>query len=134
MEKSIFKAYDIRGKYPKEINEEVAEKIASALARYFKKGEIVVGHDARLSSPRLYRAVIGAIKKENPKLSIIKLGLITTPLLYFLVNRVGATAGIVVTASHNPKEYNGLKVVGRDAEPLNGKEIWKLVQKHGLDK
>jgi phosphomannomutase len=134
MEKSIFKAYDIRGKYPREINENVVEKIAIALTYHFKKGEIIVGHDARLSSPKLYKAVIGAIKKENPKLSIIKLGLITTPLLYFLVNRVGATAGIVVTASHNPKEYNGLKVVGRDAEPLNGKEIWKLVQKHGLDK
>lgn len=134
MEKSIFKAYDIRGKYPKEINEGVAEKIAMVLAWHFKKGEIVVGHDARQSSPKLYRAVIGSIKKENPKLSIVKLGLITTPLLYFLVNRIGATAGIVVTASHNPKNYNGLKVVGRDAEPLSGKEIWKLVKKYGLDK
>lgn len=129
MEKSIFKAYDIRGKYPKEINEEVAEKIASALARYFKKGEIVVGHDARLSSPRLYRAVIGAIKKENPKLSIIKLGLITTPLLYFLVNRIGASGGIVITASHNPKNYNGLKIVGRNAEEISGKEVLKLISR-----
>jgi phosphomannomutase len=131
MEKSIFRAYDVRGKYPKEINEATVEKITAVLARHFKKGEIVVGHDARLSSPKLYKAVIGAIKKENPKLSVVKLGLITTPLLYFLVNRIGATAGIVVTASHNPKDYNGLKVVGRDAEPLSGKEIWKLVQKHG---
>ncbi len=131
MDKSIFKAYDIRGKYPGEINENVAEKIAFALARHFKKGEIIVGHDARLSSPKLYRAVIASLKKENPKLAIVKVGLITTPLLYFLVNRVGATAGIAVTASHNPKDYNGLKVVGGGAEPLGGKEVWKLVQKHG---
>ncbi len=131
MEKSIFKAYDVRGKYPKEINEATAEKIASALAKHFKKGEIIVGHDARLSSPKLYKAVIGSIKKENPKLSVVKLGLITTPLLYFLVSRVDAVAGIAVTASHNPKNFNGLKVVGRNAEPLSGKEIWKLVQKHG---
>lgn len=131
MEKSIFKAYDVRGKYPEEINEATAEKIASALAKHFKKGEIIVGHDARLSSPKLYKAVIGSIKKENPKLSVVKLGLITTPLLYFLVSRVDAVAGIAVTASHNPKNFNGLKVVGRNAEPLSGKEIWKLVQKHG---
>ena len=131
MEKSIFKAYDVRGKYNKEINEGVAEKIATAIARHLKKGEVVVGHDARLSSPRLYRAVIGALKKENPKLDRIKMGLITTPLLYFLVNRTGAAAGIAVTASHNPKDYNGLKVVGRNAEPVSGKEVWKLVQKYG---
>jgi len=131
MDKSIFKAYDIRGRYPKEINEEVAGKISMALARHLKKGEVVVGHDARLSSPRLYRAVIGALKKENPKLDIVRVGLITTPLLYFLVNRVGATAGIAITASHNPKDYNGLKVVGRNAEPVSGKEVWKLVQKYG---
>lgn len=134
MDKSIFKAYDIRGRYPKEINEEVAEKIAAVLARHFKKGEIVVGHDARLSSPKLYRAVIGAIKKENPKLAVVKMGLITTPLLYFLVNRVGAMAGIAVTASHNPKDYNGLKVVGKNAEPMSGNEIWKLVQKYEREK
>lgn len=134
MDKSIFKAYDIRGKYPKEINEAVVEKITIALARHFKKGEIVVGHDARLSSPKLYKAVLVALKKENPKLTVVKLGLITTPLLYFLVNRIGSAAGIVITASHNPKEYNGLKVVGKDAEPLSGKEVLKMVEKYALGK
>ncbi|MDO8504253.1 MAG: hypothetical protein Q7S36_00165 [Candidatus Liptonbacteria bacterium] len=131
MDKSIFKAYDIRGKYPGEINEGVAKKVASALARYFKKGEIIVGHDARLSSPKLYRAVVSSLKKENPKLKVIKVGLITTPLLYFLVAKTDATAGIAVTASHNPKEYNGLKVVGRNAAAISGKEIWNLLLKYG---
>lgn len=126
MDKSIFKAYDVRGKYPGEINEGVVERIAAALAKRITKGEVIIGHDARLSSPRLYKAVIAAVKKTNPKLAIVKMGLITTPLLYFLVARVGAAAGIAVTASHNPKNYNGLKVVGKNAEPISGKELYKI--------
>lgn len=127
MDKNIFKAYDVRGKYPKELNEKIAEKIAGVLAKHFKKGEIVVGHDARLSSPKIYKAVLRAVARENPKIDVVKVGLISTPLLYFLVNRIGATGGIMVTASHNPKEYNGLKVVGKNAEPVSGKEILRLV-------
>ena len=88
-----------------------------------------MGHDARKSSPKLYRAVIRGLEKTDSKITLIKVGLITSPLLYFLVNRVGAKGGVMVTASHNPKEYNGLKVVGRGAEPMSGKDIWKLVQK-----
>lgn len=129
MDKSIFKSYDIRGKYPKEINEKDVEIISGTLGKHFRSGEVVVGHDARKSSNKLYKSVIRGLEKENSKLTLIKVGLITTPLLYFLVNRVGAKGGVMVTASHNPKEYNGLKVVGRDAEPISGKDIWKLVQK-----
>ncbi|MBI4992277.1 MAG: hypothetical protein HZB99_03595 [Candidatus Harrisonbacteria bacterium] len=143
MEKSIFKAYDVRGKYPSELNEEAAFKISKALGKYFGSGaKIVIGHDARLSSPTLYRAALKGfrvqglgdrknIKKNlNPQPSTLyPAGLITTPMLYFLVNKLGADGGIMVTASHNPKEYNGLKVVGKNAKPISGREILKIMNK-----
>lgn len=136
MNKAIFKAYDIRGKYPSEINEAVVEKITASLGTYFKRGKIVVGHDSRLSSPRLYQAALRVLNKTYKSnkshrsyrsYGIIPAGMITTPMLYFLVNHFKAVGGIMITASHNPKEYNGLKVVGPKAEPISGIEIKKLV-------
>ncbi len=124
MNKNIFKAYDIRGKYPDEINEEVVRKIISSLT----SKTVVIGRDARLSSPILYQA---AIKTLHPKpYTLIKAGLITTPMLYFLVNYFKADLGIMITASHNPKEYNGLKIVGKNAVPISGREIYKIVMRN----
>lgn len=134
MDKSIFKAYDIRGKYPKEINEKTVEEIAGVLALRFRSGEVVVGHDARKSSSKLYKSAIRGLEKSNLGITLVKVGLITTPLLYFLVNRVGAKGGVMITASHNPKEYNGLKVVGAGAEPISGKDIWKRFLKKAVKK
>lgn len=147
-QKSIFKAYDIRGRYPKEINELIVAEIAEALARHFKKsrtwngyrttrGElcrtIVVGHDARLSSPLLYRAVLRGFERsnvlKNVRTKIISAGTMTTPMLYFLVNYFSAAGGIMVTASHNPKEYNGLKVIGKKAEPISGVDILNMLSR-----
>jgi phosphomannomutase len=125
---SIFKAYDIRGRYPEEINEAAVTEIVKVLAKYFRKGKIVVGHDARLSSPSLYKAVLQSLKIENLKLKIEAVGLVTTPMLYFLVTKLKATGGIMITASHNPKEYNGLKVVGPNVSMISGKEVWELMQ------
>jgi len=127
MKSSIFKAYDIRGKYPTEINEKVVSEIAVALARHFKKGTIVVGRDIRLSSPSLYRAAIKQLRTKNLKLKTIPIGLATTPMFYFLVNYLKAVGGIMITASHNPKEFNGLKVVGRKAAPMSGKDILRIM-------
>lgn len=128
----IFKAYDIRGKYPKEINEKVVLAIVQKLSKLLG-GKIVVAHDARLSSPKLYRAAIKGIKYPPPRrgrqvsgVRIIEAGLATTPMFYFLVNKLKASGGIMITASHNPKEYNGLKVVGKNAKPISGKEIYEL--------
>lgn len=145
MNTKIFKAYDVRGKYPSEINEGAVAEISEALARYFKRGKIVIGHDARLSSPSLYNAVIKAFsvkrlavsdKKITKTLNAIPytlypipIGLSTTPMFYFLVNKLGASGGIMITASHNPKEYNGLKVVGPKAEVISGEEILALLSK-----
>lgn len=128
MNKEIFKAYDIRGRYPKELNEETASAIGSALAKYWKRGKVVVAHDARLSSPALYAAVIEGLMK-NPEIQIEKTDLSTTPMFYFLVNEFKAAGGVMVTASHNPKEFNGLKIVGPGAEVISGTDVWSLLNK-----
>lgn len=130
MNPKIFRAYDIRGKYPKEINEAVVSKITQSLGKYFKsKAAIVIGHDARLSSPSLYKATLKGLNYSNilKNMRIVSVGLATTPMFYFLVNHLKADAGIMITASHNPKDYNGLKVVGKNAIPISGKEILKLI-------
>ncbi len=131
MNPTIFKAYDIRGKYPEEINENAVSEIIAVLAKHFGKGRIVVAHDARLSSPALYKSALQSLKISPPaggsKLEIIVVGPTTTPMLYFLVNKLKAVGGIMVTASHNPKEFNGLKIVGKKAAPISGEEIKKWI-------
>jgi phosphomannomutase len=133
---NIFKAYDIRGRYPAEINERAVLEIAKAIGSNFNlkaqssklKAKVVVAHDARLSSYSLYKAVLSVLKAKSSKLKAIPVGLATTPMFYFLVNKLKASGGIMVTASHNPKEYNGLKVVGKNAKPISGQEILNLVR------
>jgi len=131
MKTTIFKAYDVRGKYPEEINGEVVKEIVGVLVDHFQSIEtnenskvIIIGHDTRLSSPELYKAAVAALDYR-----IIEVGMTTTPMLYFLVNYYKAVGGIMITASHNPREYNGLKVVGPQAVPVSGKEILKLIKK-----
>ena len=127
---SIFKANDIRGIYPKELNEMIIGQIGSVLADYFgKKSLLIIGRDARLSSSSLYRELLGSLKVKNKKMKVIDAGLMTTPMLYFLVSKYKADGGIMVTASHNPKQFNGLKVVKSGARPVSGTEIGKLMAK-----
>ena len=126
---SIFKANDIRGIYPEELNEDIVSGIGSSLGDYFgKKSVLIAGHDARLSSPKLYKALMGILKSK--KLKVIDAGLMTTPMLYFLVSKYKAKGGIMVTASHNPKQYNGLKIVKAGARPVSGIEIGELMVKN----
>jgi len=113
----IFRANDVRGIYPSEINEQIVYEIAGSIKKLFKT--VVVGHDARLSSPSLYEAVIEALKGKE----VFEAGLITSPEMYFLVNELKADGGIMITASHNPKEYNGLKIMGKNAVPMSGKDV-----------
>lgn len=127
MNAKIFKAYDIRGKYPEDFNASDVFKIAQALARFFKKGKIIVGYDARIDSHRLYQSVIKGLTSSNSDLKVLKTGMITTPMMYFLVNSLKTRGGIMITASHNPKEFNGLKVVGRASALMSGLEIKKLL-------
>ena len=133
MNSNIFKAYDIRGKYPDEINEKIVSNIITALIKNIKPKTVVIGHDARLSSPSLYKTTIKTIQKTlvASGYTLYPAKLITTPMLYFLVNYFKADMGIMITASHNPKEYNGLKIVGKNAVPISGKEIFHLIDDRG---
>ena len=135
--KKIFKAYDVRGKYPKEINTSVVTVIVQALVVYATslnknkkvKKRVIVGHDNRLSSPELYKAPVTALRQNKNVIDVHEGGLMTTPMMYFLVNHRSAVLGIIITASHNPTEYNGLKAVGLGAEPFSGEKIHNLLVK-----
>lgn len=118
MKNEIFKAYDIRGVYPEEIDEIGAYKIASALCDYLKPSELVVGCDVRLSSPSIKKAAIKAITDKGVR--VIDVGEISTDMLYFAVANYNFAGGLTVTASHNPKEYNGMKIVREDSKPISG--------------
>lgn len=117
----IFKAYDIRGIYPKEINESTVILIIESLLKLPKIKKIIVARDARISSPKIYRSILKKINQSG--LKIIAIGESTTPMFYYLSNCLKADLGIMITASHNPKEYNGLKIVKKNAAPISGKEI-----------
>lgn len=127
---SIFKAYDVRGKYPSEINESIVKELVAAvvcdLAKTKGIKKFVFAHDARLSSPLLYEAAVQGAQSIKG-VSVIKVGLATTPMFNFLVNYFNAIGGVMVTASHNPPEYNGLKIVKEKAIPLSGKEVYELL-------
>ena len=123
LDQSIFRAYDIRGQYPTEINERTVRAIAETLGRRFARGMVLVGHDGRTSSPALSFAVKRGLAISKPRSAITDIGIATTPMFYFLVNHLKAAGGIMVTASHNPKGMNGLKVVGPRAVPLSGREV-----------
>jgi phosphomannomutase len=114
----IFKAYDIRGIYPGEIDEAVARQAGRAFVAYLRAGRIAVAHDMRLSSPSLAAAFIEGARQQGA--DVVDYGLGGTDMLYYAVARWGFDGGGVVTASHNPKEYNGMKLVRREAFPLSG--------------
>lgn len=133
MKSDIFGVYDVRGIYPKTINEAVVSKVgrvaASILLKGNRSGSLVVGHDARLSSPSLYKALIASLRAASPKTSLHLAGLITTPEMSYLVNSLKSSGGLMVTASHNPKQYNGVKLVKAKGVPVNGKEIYAIYKK-----
>lgn len=116
MNVSIFKAYDIRGLYPSEINEDAAYKIGRAAAQYLQAKTIAVGRDARSHSPALFESLAKGITDAG--CDVIDLGLLTTPMVYFAAGNLDVDAAISVTASHNPPEYNGLKIARRGALPV----------------
>ena len=133
MKPSIFKAYDIRGRYPREINKPVVFAITRALVASFAKKKrsvrVVVGHDARNSSEALYLVALRACGSDPRPKKVYAAGLITTPTLYLLVNLLSADGGLMITASHDPKNYNGIKMVGPKAVPLSGTDAYKIVSR-----
>lgn len=109
----IFRAYDIRGIYPDEINEDIVFKIAAAMVSFLTPDKLVVAHDGRKSSEPLKELAIAAITASG--VDAVDIGSVGTPLFYFAVNRLAAAGGIMITASHNRPEYNGLKLVREKA-------------------
>ncbi len=126
---SIFKAYDIRGVFGQEIGLKTAEAIGAAYARFLGARRVAVAHDMRSSSPRVKAALVAGLTSQG--VTVLDCGLGETPLLYFAVGHLGADGGIAVTASHNPPEYTGFKLVREQAIPLSGdagiKDIERLV-------
>jgi phosphomannomutase len=115
---AVFKAYDVRGLYPGELNEQLFFGLGRAFVAYLKARRIAVGRDMRLSSPALAEQFIKGARAQGA--TVVDYGLIGTDMLYFAVARDGHDGGAQITASHNPKDYNGAKMVGREAFPLSG--------------
>jgi len=118
MNPNIFKAYDVRGVYPTEVDETAARNIGRAFVAYLQARRIAVGRDMRLSSPSMAAAFIDGARTQGA--DVVDYGLIATDMMYFAVAREGHDGGAEVTASHNPKEYTGVKMVRREAFPLSG--------------
>src|SRR5947207_12496552 len=114
---NIFKAYDIRGIYGENLTDEVAYRIGRAAAQYLNVLEIAVGRDMRLSSPQLAAALIRGISDQG--VNVVDLGMTTTDGLYFAVGKFNYPAGVMVTASHNPSKYNGMKFCRAQAFPIS---------------
>ncbi|MDB1125332.1 phosphohexomutase domain-containing protein [Vibrio algarum] len=120
MERSIeaFKAYDIRGRLPDELNEDIAYRIGRAYAQYLKPKRVAIGYDIRLSSEALAAALSRGVIDGGAK--VYDLGLVGTEEVYFATSHLNLDGGIMVTASHNPKEYNGMKLVREQSKPISG--------------
>ena len=118
LDPKTFKAYDIRGIYPDELDEDGAYAIGRAYVQQFEPRRIAVGRDMRLSSPQIAAAVIRGAADEGAE--VADLGLVGTEMLYFAVGELGLDGGVAVTASHNPKQYTGMKIVRRGALPVGG--------------
>jgi phosphomannomutase len=118
LDPQVFKAYDVRGLYGSEIDEKGAYAVGRAYAEQFDLRRIAVGHDMRLSSPSMAAAVIdGALDGGS---DVLDIGLVGTEMMYFAVGSLDLDGGIAVTASHNPKEYTGMKIVRGGALPVGG--------------
>ena len=118
LDPKVFKAYDIRGVYPAELDEEGAYAIGRAYVEEFEPGRIAVGRDMRLSSPTMAEAVMRGAAEGGSEVSDI--GMVGTEMLYFAVGELGLDGGVAITASHNPKEFTGMKIVRRGALPVGG--------------
>jgi phosphomannomutase len=118
LDSKIFKAYDVRGIYPDELDEEGAYAIGRAYVEEFEPRTLAVGRDMRVSSPSIAAAVIRGAAEAGAE--VVDVGLVGTEMVYFAVGELELDGGIMVTASHNPKEYTGMKIVRRGALPVGG--------------
>jgi phosphomannomutase len=118
LDPQVFKAYDVRGVYPEQLDEEGAYAIGRAYVEQFEPRRIAIGRDMRLSAPAMARAAIeGAL---DGGADVLDIGMVGTEMLYYAVGELGLDGGIAVTASHNPKQYTGMKIVRAGALPVGG--------------
>ncbi len=117
-ELSCFKAYDVRGRVPDQLNEDIAHRIGRAYAEAVKPTKVVVGHDIRLTSEAIKAALIQGLLVQG--VDVYDIGQCGTEEIYFATSHAGMDGGIVVTASHNPKDYNGMKFVREQSRPISG--------------
>lgn len=117
-ELSCFKAYDVRGRIPDQLNEDIAYRIGRAYAEVIKPKRVVVGHDIRLSSEAIKAAVSNGLRDAG--VDVYDIGLCGTEEIYFATSHAQMDGGIAVTASHNPKDYNGMKFVREKSYPISG--------------
>jgi phosphomannomutase len=118
LDPKVFKAYDVRGIYPAEIDEDGARAIGRAYVEQFEPRRIAVGRDMRVSSPSMAAAAIEGAASAGAE--VVDIGLVGTEMVYAAVGGMELDGGIQVTASHNPKEYTGMKIVRRGAMPVGG--------------
>ncbi len=118
LDPKVFKAYDVRGLHGSELDEEGAYAIGRAYAEHFEPARVAVGRDMRISSPAMQKAMIEGVADGGA--DVLDVGLVGTEMVYYAVGKLGLDGGIMVTASHNPKEYTGAKIVRAGALPVGG--------------
>lgn len=125
---NIFKEYDIRGIYPKEINRDIAYIIGMAFVRFLgkKNPRIVIGRDLRPSAPKLAEGFVAGAREAGA--DIIDIGTATSPILYYATSLLKDDGGVMITASHNPKKYNGIKMLDSNGLMISGNEIKKFIK------
>lgn len=127
----IFKAYDIRGIYGRTLNEDLARRIGRAFVTFLKCRRVVVGRDMRPHSEPLFQALADGLTQQGA--DVIDLGLVSTPMTYFANGTLGADASIMITASHNPGEWNGFKLCREQAIPISGATGIQNIERICLD-
>lgn len=131
---ACFKAYDVRGRIPDQLNDDIAYRIGRAYGEYLNPQTVVVGYDIRLTSFELSRCVIQGLTDAGA--NVIDIGQCGTEEVYFATSHLAADGGICVTASHNPKDYNGMKFVREESKPISGdtglKDIQRLAEENNF--
>lgn len=134
-ELTCFKAYDVRGRVPDQLNEDIARRIGRAYADTIKPSRVVVGQDIRLSSEAIKAALVSGLVEQG--VEVYDIGLCGTEEIYFATSHAQMDGGIVVTASHNPKDYNGMKFVREGSRPISGDtglfDIKRLAQQNNFE-
>ena len=121
-----FKSYDVRGRIPDELNENIAQRIGRAYAEVINPGTVVVGHDIRLTSESIKAALVDGLREQG--VDVFDIGQCGTEEIYFATAHLKVGGGICVTASHNPKDYNGMKFVRAESKPISGDSGLKEIQ------